>query len=171
MKTMEQILNEIQNAMTLNKNNVAKCNVALSDAKGFIMHEEKELQNRLEEEYKRGMNDAWEIAREIIKCNDTQPEIFNGSSIEYLINTSSPIEIRNRISSYKEELNKVHIGDIVRYKSDGEKAVVLDSSLYGKVEYGYWSALTENGEVVNWHESDFTKTGENVDIHNIIFKS
>ena len=58
MKTSEQILNEIQSAIQLNKNVKAKYNTALSDAISLILHNEKELQNRLDAEYKRGLNDA-----------------------------------------------------------------------------------------------------------------
>lgn len=174
MKTMEQILNEIQNAMTLNKNNVAKCNVALSDAKGFIMHEEKELQNRLDEEYKRGMNDAWEIAKELCDVDyDELCAIFNYEEVEQIIKCFTPLEVKEKIAIYRteKESNKVCVGDVVKDMNDDTMATILDydhdTNLAGE---GYWMVFTENGCVESWCENEFVKTGESVDVCGVLIK-
>lgn len=171
MKTMEQILNEIQNAMTLNKNNVAKCNVALSDAKGFIMHEEKELQNRLEEEYKRGMNETWEIARELCKTGYEEcSEIFGDSSVETAIKNYTPKEVREKIMSYKEEQEKkkeeIIVGSIVMDIDDGRKATVLDVD---KSDNTFW-VFTNEGNLECWLKNNIENTGEFIDVTSALMK-
>lgn len=170
MKTKEQILNEIQNAMTLNKDNVAKCNVALSDAKGFIMHEEKELQNRLEEEYKRGMNEAWEIARELCKTGYEEcSEIFGDSSVETAIKNYTPKEVREKIDFFRKEKEKkeeIAIGNIVIDMSREIKAVVLELDHTDNT----FCVFTQNGDIEYWFHDDVENTGEFVDINNILFK-
>lgn len=171
MKTKEQILLEIQNAMTLNKDSIAKCNSALSDAKSLIIHEEKELQSRLEEEYKRGINDAWEVAREIHADYDEFTEIFGKeSTIGYVIQNSNPLEVKEKIESYREEKSKIHIGDVIQ-NNNNTKATVLDLNAVTSLEYeNYWMVFTENGCVESWCENDFTKTGESVDVCSALIK-
>lgn len=177
MKTKEQILNEIQTAMTLNKDNVEKCNVALSDAQGFIMHEEKELQNRLDEEYRRGMNDAWEIAREVISMEDEKfDNIFDELlSPRYVITNNTPLQVQEKIIAYhktkEKESNKVQVGDVVQDKNDGTKATILDCDAETTIEdERYWMVFTENGCVESWRENEFTKTGESVDVCGALIK-
>lgn len=176
MKTKEQILLEIQNAMALNKDNVAKCNLALSDAKSLIMHETKELQNCLDEEYKHGVNDTWEIAQMICDTDyNMMVYLFGNHNVEYVIKNFSPKEVKERIVAYKvqeeNEPNKIHIGDVVQDDDDDTKATVLgqdhDINLVGK---GYWTVFTENGCIESWCEDDFSKTGESVDVRNALIK-
>lgn len=153
-----------------------RCNIALTDATQLILHMEKELQNRLNEEYKRGMNDAWEIARELCntdynECN----EIFGNASVEPVITTYTPYVVKEKIESYRKEkeneLNKIHIGDIVQKNNDNIKATILDcdndTNLVGE---GYWMVFTENGCVESWCENEFTKTGEVVDVCSALIK-
>lgn len=171
MKTSEQILNEIQNTMALNKNNVAKCNVALSDAKDFIMHEEKELQNRLEEEYKRGMNEAWEVARELCKTGYEEcSEIFGDSSVETAIKNYTPKEVREKITSYKEEQEKkkeeIIVGSIVMDIDDGQKAIVLDVD---KSDNSFW-VFTNEGNLECWLKNNIENTGEFIDVTSALIK-
>lgn len=176
MKTMEQILNEIQNAMTLSKDNVAKCNVALSDAKGFIMHEEKEIQNRLDKEYKRGIDDAWEIARIVINMEDEEfDDIFDKNlSARYVITNSNPFRVKEKISAYhkaqEDESNKIQVGDVVQHIADETKATILDNDSNVGLDYKKWMVFTENGCVESWFEDDFSKTGESVDVCSALIK-
>lgn len=175
MKTSEQILNEIQSAIQLNKNVKAKCNTALSDAISLILHNEKELQNRLDAEYKRGLNDAWEIAKEFCKISyDESINIFGTDSVNQIIREYTLLEIKDKISSYNikdNEENKIHVGDVVQDNNDSTKATILDSdndtNLVGE---GYWMVFTENGCVESWCENNFTKTGEAVDVCGVLIK-
>lgn len=169
-------MEEIQSAMVLNKDIRAKCNTALSDATQLIIYMEKEIQNRLEEEYKRGMNDAWEIAREIHADYDEFTDIFGEEpTIGYVIQNSNPLEVKEKIELYREEkenkLNMIHVGDIVQDNNDNTKATILDhdhdTNLVGE---RYWWVFTENGCVESWCENEFTKTGESVDVCGALIK-
>lgn len=172
----EEVLKEIQDAITLNKTAKKKSNTALTNAMSLIMHETKELQNRLDEEYKRGMNDAWEIARKLCKTSyDECSEIFGNSSVEHVIETYDPIAIKKRIASYREEkeneLTKIHVGDVVQNNDDSTKATVLDYDVDTSLEdERYWMVFTENGCVETWCENVFTKTGESVDVCSALIK-
>lgn len=166
MRTTEQILNEIQSAIALNKNAKAKCNTALTDAISLILHNEKELQNRLDTEYKRGLNDAWEIAKEVFDdCNYCAIlNVFEyDSTLAEVIRNHDPIEVKNKILAYKEEQEKIHVGDVVESKEDKIKATVLDGN-------DDWTVFTENGCVEVWSQDDFIKTGESVDVHSALIK-
>ena len=173
MKIGGQILEEIQNAMTLNKDNIAKCNSVLSDVKSLIMHEEKELQNRLNEKYERGVNDAWEIAKEFCKISyDESMDIFGTDSVDQIIKKYTLLEIKDKISSHntkKDEENKIHVGDVVQDKNDDTKATILDYDTDIDL-VGYWMVFTENGCIESWCENEFTKTGESVDVCSALIK-
>lgn len=176
MKTKEQILEEIQSAMVLNRDLKVKCNIALSDAISLIQHNEKEMQERLEKEYKRGVNDAWEIARDL--CNTDYDEcnkIFGNASVEPVIKTYTAYIVKEKIESYREEkenkLNKIHVGDVVQDNNDNTKATVLDLDTDTSLEdENYWMVFTENGCVETWCENVFTKTGESVDVCGVLIK-
>lgn len=175
MKIKEQILTEIQNAMSLNKNYVAQCNTALSDAMSLIMHEEKELQNRLEEEYKRGMNEAWEVAKEFCKISyDESMAIFDSDNVDEIIRKYTLVEIKDKMSSYRtkeNEENIVHVGDVVQDNNDSTKAIILDYDYDTTLDNEqYWMVFTENGCVESWYENEFTKTGESVDLCSVLIK-
>lgn len=174
MKTSEQILNEIQSAIQLNKNVKAKCNTALTDAISLILHNEKELQNRLNAEYKRGLNDAWEIAKEVFDdCNYCAIlNVFEyDSTLAEVIRNHNPIEVKKKILAYKEEQKKIHVGDVVQNNDDSTKATVLDYDVDTSLEdERYWMVFTENGCVETWCENDFSKTSESVDVYSALIK-
>lgn len=180
MKTSEQILAEIRSTMELNKNIRAKCNTALSDAISLIQHNEKEMKERLDEEYKRGMNDAWEIAREVINMEDEEfDNIFDELlSPRYVITNNVPLQVKEKISTYRQEneneLNTIHVGDVVQNMSDATRATILDRELSPTpgthLDKKYWMVFTENGCVECWHEDNFSKTGESVDICSALIK-
>lgn len=180
MKTSEQILAEIRSTMELNKNIRAKCNTALSDAISLIQHNEKEMKERLDEEYKRGMNDAWEIAREVINMEDEEfDNIFDELlSPRYVITNNVPLQVKEKISTFRQEkeneLNTIHVGDVVQNMSDATRATILDRELSPTpgthLDKKYWMVFTENGYVECWHEDNFFKTGESVDICSALIK-
>lgn len=166
MKTSEEILKDIQDAITLNKNAKAVSNTALTDAMSLIMHNEKELKNRLDAEYKRGMNEAWEIAKQVFDdCNYCAIlNVFEyDSTLAEVIRNHDPIEVKSKILAYKEEQEKIHVGDVVESKEDKIKATVLDGN-------DEWTVFTENGCVEVWSQDDLIKTGESVDVHSALIK-
>lgn len=175
MLTNECILEDIKAAMELNKNSKAICNDALTHAMTLIMNNEKELQNRINEEYERGMNDTWDLARKICKfSHDELANIFGDYSVENAITKFTSIEANEKILSYEEEKendgNKVYVGDVVQCKNDGTKATILDYDSDDNLENNFWIVFTEIGCVEKWCENNFTQTGEHVDIHSVLIK-
>lgn len=169
MKEREEILKEIQSAIRMNIDIKKQNNTALSDAIMLIQHETKEFQKRLDEEYKRGLSDAWEIAREITTDYDEFTEIFGQeATIGQVIQNSSPLELKEKILSYREKRRKISIGDKVKSNKDDTLAVILGIGKCGYSVYeNYWYVYTENGRLESWGESCFTKTGEQVSISKV----
>lgn len=174
MKTTEEILNEIQVAMISNNELKRKSNIALNDALSLILHNQKELQERLDEEYKRGMNDAWEIAREIHSDYNKFTNIYGEkSTINYVIQNSTPLEVKEKIATYRKEINKIHVGDVVQNKNNNIKATILDrdhNTNFVLMDEKYWMVFTENGCVESWCENEFTKTNKSVDVYSVLMK-
>lgn len=130
MLTSEQIIEEIKLAMTLNSNTKAKCNETLTHAMSFIIHEAKELEDRLVKEYERGLKESWEIARELCKTGYSEcSEIFGDETVEYVIKNYNPLKVKSMMESYKEEKEskKIFVGDIIKNKNDETKATILDN--------------------------------------------
>ena len=173
MKTSEQILDEIKLAIASNNESKKKCNIALNDAIQLVLHVEKEINGRLNEEYRRGMNDAWESVRELFNMDSNEyAEVFYDASIKRVVDTCNPQIIKEKITLHREEKkNNICVGDVVQHKNDNTKATILDhdhdTNLVGE---RYWIVFTENGCVENWCENDFTKTGESVDVCSALIK-
>lgn len=175
MKTSEEILHEIQEAITMNKCAKKKLNTVLTDAIQLILHVEKEIQKRLDDEYKRGMNDTWEIAKEFCKVSyDESVAIFETDNVDQIIKEYTLLEIKDKITSYnakENEVDKIHVGDVVQDSADSTRATILDqdhdTNLSGEA---YWMVFTENGCVESWCENNFTKTREAVDVYSALIK-
>ncbi len=173
MKTSEQILDEIKLAIASNNESKKKSNIALNDAIQLVLHAEKEINIRLNEEYKRGMNDAWESVRELFNMDSNEyTEVFCDASIKRVVETCHPQIIKEKITLHREEKkNNICVGDVVQDSNDDTKATILDHdhdiNLMGE---GYWMVFTENGCVESWCENEFTKTGESVDVCGALIK-
>lgn len=170
MKTSEEILKELQAAITLNKDVKSRCNTALTDAISLITHDAKELQNLLNKEYKRGMDDAWDIARELCKTGYNEcAEIFGDSSVEHAIKEFNPFTVKEKITTYREEKEKkeeIIIGNIVVDKSSGVKATILEID---NVDNSF-CVYTQNGNIEYWFRDDIENTGEFIDVNNALIK-
>lgn len=173
MKTREEILDEIKLVIALNKEVKGKCNLALTDARSFIIHEQEKLQDCLNKEYERGMNEAWNIAREIHSDYDEFTNIFGEKpTIGDVIRDSSPLEVKEKILFFREEKerknNKVFIGDVVESKDDNTKAIILDAH---DLDSKYWIVYTENGCIETWGEDEFDKTGKYIDVDKVLINN
>lgn len=175
MKTNEQVIKEIYDAMQVNKEVRAKCNIALSDAISFVQHTEKVVHDQLDEQYKRGMYDAWEIIKNLYRLGKNECEnIFGFSFVAYIVENYTPDAAKAKIDSYNKEINiendDIHVGDIVQDNNDNTKATILDHDADTDLDKKYWMVFTENGCVESWHEADFSKTGESVDVNSVLIK-
>ena len=123
MKTSEQILEEIRLAIASNNESKKKSNIALNDAIQLVLHAEKEINSRLDEEYKRGMNEAWESIR----------ELFNMDSNEYTEVFATRVEMNSSITQTANEINmevrkKVDENEIISKINQSAEQVQIDAN-------------------------------------------
>ena len=113
------------------------------------------------EAYETGMNDAWAIARELSETRyDECTEMFGDETVEYVIKSFTPLEVKEKMKSYKKD-KEIHIGDKVQDCDDNTKAIVLDKDNLNSDDE--WIVYTENRCVEYWHESNIKKINEKVD--------
>ena len=117
------------------------------------------------EAYKKGMNDAWDIARELCKTdyNDCT-NIFGDESVEYVIKNLTPLEIKEKIESFKKEIK---VGDVVTVGDGDIKFICTKDNASG--DYSKCHLLSSDGSV--WEDckkSDCKKVGKNVKIGDLL---
>ena len=113
------------------------------------------------EAYETGLNDAWAIARELSQTRyDECTEMFGDETVEYVIKSFTPLEVKEKMKSYKKD-KEIHIGDKVQDCDDNTKAIVLDKDNLNSDDE--WIVYTENRCVEYWHESNIKKINEKVD--------
>ena len=119
------------------------------------------------EAYKQGMNDAWDIARELCKTdyNDCT-NIFGDESVEYVIKNLTPLEIKEKIESFKKEIK---VGDVVTVGDGDIKFICTKDNASG--DYSKCHLLSSDGSV--WEDckkSDCKKVGKKVKIGDLLEK-
>jgi len=103
-----------------------------------------------DEAYKNGLNDAWEVAKRIIKSDGAERQRVFGDKWPYKdICDLSASEVIAKLKAYEE---KIEVGDEVTF-INGEKGVVIG------VYNDELRILTEHKQLELRHESQVTKTG------------
>lgn len=158
--TNEQILEELREAMKANNEANVKSNEAICYAINAVEEADKE--------YERGMNDAWEIAREIYTYNYHDLErIFREEEsliICSIIKKYTPMEVKEKLNTYKKlKQSPIEAGDIVKDIGDATRAIILN-----KNSGGMWEVFSENGYIDRWYEGYFVKTGEHADLFEVL---
>ena len=109
--------------------------------------------------YQRGLDDAWEAARELYlngACKDLFGEYFNT-----FIKNHTAQEAIEKLKAHKHN-DKIEVGDMVRHDR-GWTAVVTSIDNVG------FSVMDYNGNVASYSDiSKFTKTGRHFDIDKIL---
>ena len=78
------------------------------------------------EAYEKGMNDTWDIARELCKTGYSEcTEIFGDETVEHVIKNYMPLEVKEKIEYFKKRI-EIKVGDKVQDCDDDTKAIVLD---------------------------------------------
>lgn len=120
------------------------------------------MRDDAEEAYQRGLNDAWECAREI--ALDVEEggisvkalrDVFNVNTCYSIFRMYSAQEAIAKIAEYEKQKNAIKIGDEVKFNHDDIKATVMDQS----DKEGMWWLYTENGCIEEWQDAYFRKTG------------
>ena len=117
------------------------------------------------EAYTKGMNDAWDIAREL--CNTGYNDctnIFGDESVEYVIKNLTPLEIKEKIESFKKEIK---VGDVVTVGDGDIKFICTKDNANG--DYSKCHLLSSDGSVwEDCNKSDCKKVGKNIDINDLL---
>ena len=117
------------------------------------------------ETYVRGLNDAWEVAREIADMweNDTgNTEFIIDDSVNITLNSMTAEEAIEKLKAYKE--SKIEVGDEVE-TADGDNGIVIAFSTYDTI----W-VMNNYVTPVEFYRKDFEnvwhKTGRHFDLFN-----
>ena len=115
------------------------------------------------ESYEKGMTDTWDITKELCEMTYTEcKKVFGNRNVDIIVNQFKPLEVKERIESFKKE--KISVGDKVQKFNDSTRAIILDKKDLGDEYKNEWIVYTENGCVEYWHEYDIKKIDERVDL-------
>lgn len=125
-----------------------------------------------DEAYNQGLNDAWELAKQILYGVDKQlieifdvnvePVFFNLTHKREIINNHTPQEVKAMTDEWRES-QKIHVGDEIIY-SDVEKTIIV-SFISEQLIHG----IDRTGEVISTpNNGKWKKTGKHIDIQQIL---
>ncbi len=160
----DRVLAEIREAIELNRTVKQKNNDALSHAEYLL---------KKEDEYNRGLNDAWELAKKITLTvgdggigENKLKELFDYSSIKrasyWIFKEFTPQEALAKLEAYEKE-QEIKVGDIVFNDSTMEEGVVT------YIKDGEVFMLYNDGSCGNT-DGTLTKTGKHIDISALLEK-
>ena len=152
----DRVLAEIREAIELNRTVKQKNNDALSHAEYLL---------KREDEYNRGLNDAWELAKKIVLSeSDGGMSVKDFYSIfdktmgdEDVLKKFTPQEALAKLESYEQSKKEIKVGDVVFNDDTMETGVV---TLY---ENGDAFMLYNDGSCGK-ARGNLTKTGKHIDI-------
>jgi hypothetical protein len=138
----------------------------------YINEHYGELQD---EAYQRGLEDAWEAARKIIRMPDGDildlfPDCYASvcTAVQAILKYGASEAIA-KLKAYEENKDEpIKMGDIVERYIDGK----FDSRcIYLQEDYGYWRCLFYTGVIFTtfaYPKGQFKKTGKHYDIASIL---
>ena len=146
------------------------------DANDLYMLTQEEKQHIEEKAYNAGINEAWEIARELCKTGyDECKTMFGQSEVEPVIKDFSPREVKERLNLYRTEKEKrekeIHVGDVVTYESEHEghtNAVVISISNNPNPQYNNLYCMRNDGSIICQPITFFEKTDRHIDLTDIL---
>lgn len=117
-----------------------------------------------DELYNKGLNDAWELAKKIVKSPNKGgykanelAEIF-GISDKPVLDAYTPQEALAKVKEY-EERNEIKVGDVVKYRCNGCSESII-TGVVGDIVY----RLFRDGSCGNYMcKEDLEKTGKHFD--------
>lgn len=113
-----------------------------------------DLKDEVKEAYKKGLNDAWEAAREIC-AGRFAGKIDTGHILNF-----TAMEALDKIKAYEKEKSKIRVGDVVKVENSGGylgKAIVTYVDKYEKEIYVVFAGGSA-GEITDG--TKLRKTGE-----------
>ena len=117
------------------------------------------------EAYKKVMNDTWDIARELCKTGYSEcTEMFGNETVEHVIKNFTPLEIKEKIESFKKEIK---VGDVVTV-GDGDITFICTKD-NSNGDYTKCHLVAGDGSVYeDCDKFDCQKTGKSIDIGEIL---
>ena len=154
-----------------NEEKCAKCwNREMPKTEEFI-EPKCTFETEVENAYKQGLNDAWELAKQILYGIDKQlieifdkkvePRFFDLTHKRDIINCHTPQEAKAKIEKWRES-NKIEVGDVVLALNETLIVVtsIKENMIYGIDEQGLVSARLLF--------SDVKKAGKHIDLKAIL---
>ena len=134
---------------------VGEINNHLSILEGLLRNERDDVQKQVDEAYQRGLDDAWECARELYlngACKDLFGEYFNT-----FIKNHTAQEAIEKLKAYKQD-DKIEAGDEVIYNGMIKCIVVRPET-----NERYASLIDSNGNHYSTDHRECKKTGRHFD--------
>lgn len=126
---------------------------------------EDTLEDVKKAEYNRGLNDAWEVARKIIKdvidggySSDVLREIFGVSTVQTIFKLNTAVEVIAKIKAYEDKQDaKIKVGDeVIIHDRDDDTEIV--KALVVSVDGEYYGIVTNDRIVtLTWTHKKFVK--------------
>ena len=163
MQTNEQIIKDIESVLAIIETATQKYNNTLTDAMDTLTNTIDCIKNNTnnDNEQEHIMNETWEIVQELFNMSyDERTAIFDNQSTVQIIKTYSPLSIKERMTTYREN-EKITSGDKVKHKQKGTQAIIL---AINPALDNHWYVLTKTGYVESWMKYDFIKTNEHIDL-------
>ena len=134
--------------------------------KAINLQHAHDIENVARMNYRKGAEDAWELARRIICppdcCEDSisahTKEIFNkeGWEIRGIFTDLSYQEAKSKYNEWQKQKDEIHVGDEVEYVEDHRKKIVVTSTYSD----GWFDAIDSNGYLyINRNPVMWKKTG------------
>ena len=111
------------------------------------------------------MDDTWDIARELCKTGYSEcTEMFGDETVEHVIKNFTPLEIKEKIESYKKEIK---VGDVVTVGGGDITFICTKDNSNG--DYTKCHLVAGDGSVYeDCDKFDCQKTGKSIDISEIL---
>lgn len=144
------------------------------------LHKYDEVKERLElidelkqEQYNRGLQDAWELMRKITTCNYRKGGldsnellvIFGTANLFHIIKNFTPQEALAKIEAYEKEQEQIKVGDVVEVM--GNYCIITSIDKDDKEYDVLWSSGVADSVPFDAPFS-FKKTGKHLDIASIL---
>lgn len=168
---------EIRQALTEVQEMKKMCGNINMKLTNIVTQRGQNWKEKLEAEYHRGLEDAWEAARKLFSSmadSDIEkafPTEWNNGGFHALINLQ-PQEAIEKLKAYEEKQqtdDEIKVGDEVEISQSDENGVWVVIKVEKHDDYEAYCAINKDGDIYFEEEQDrVTKTGRHFDIASIL---
>lgn len=151
----------------------------LAESKKEVEKEKMLLRDAQKEEYNKGAQEAWDLAKKICLYpedggygKEILIEIFRSSSAVNIMRNLTPQQAIHLIEVYKKKKQKIEVGDIVKLDRMHDFGIVIDiemekksCKIYFPDTQDHFPSIVEIGE-----NEKIERTGKKIDLNEIIWK-